>query len=174
LVFFKMTIQEVTTYIDQLKKSGYNNKTVTRIQFGDVKFYQFLVRIGITSAKTKTIAKLKIPNKHFFDFLRGHLDGDGSFYSYWDPRWKSSFMFYTVFISASEKHIQWLQNKIYQLLKIKGHITTSKGDTTYHLKYAKRESVKLLKKIYYSKKVVCLSRKRLKIEKVLASIGLSL
>ena len=34
-----------------------------RIQFGDVLFYQFLFSIGLTSAKSKTIPKLKIPKK---------------------------------------------------------------------------------------------------------------
>ncbi|KKU99327.1 MAG: hypothetical protein UY32_C0002G0063 [Candidatus Jorgensenbacteria bacterium GW2011_GWC1_48_8] len=83
-------------------------------------------------------------------------------------------MFYTVFISASKGHIQWLRKKINETLPIKGHITKSKTQSTYNLKYAKRESLKLLKKVYYSHKVICLSRKRLKIEKALAIMGAKL
>ncbi|MBU3999881.1 hypothetical protein KKG29_01745 [Patescibacteria group bacterium] len=149
------------------KVSGFTKKMISHIQFGDINFYRFLLQIGFTPAKTKTIASLKIPRKYFFDFLRGHLDGDGTFYSYWDPRWKSSFMFYTVFVSASEKHIKWLQEKIHKLLKIKGHITKDSRKTTYQLKYAKSESKKLLRKIYYSSKVICLYRKYFKIKKAL-------
>ena len=74
-------------------------------------------------AKTKIISALKIPKEYFFDFLRGHFDGDGTFYSYWDPRWRSSFMFYTEFISASKKHIDWIRDILLKKLKIKGHIT---------------------------------------------------
>ncbi len=137
------------------------------VQFGDVIFYKFLLSIGLMPKKSRRIDTLIIPDKYFFDFLRGHLDGDGTFISYWDPRWRSSFMFYTIFISASKKHIEWLRGRIFWKLKIWGHITKSINDSIYCLKYAKRESLKLLPRIYYDKKVICLSRKRIKIEKAL-------
>jgi len=149
------------------KKSGYTGNLATQIQFGDVLLYRFLTNIGFTPAKTKTIGHLKIPSKYFFDFLRGHFDGDGYFYSYWDPRWKSSFMFYTCFVSASEKHLLWIRKKINTLLRIKGHISKGKTSTIYQLKYAKEESLKLLPNLYHSKKVVCLSRKRKKVDRAL-------
>lgn len=157
-----------------LKSSGSSDRYCPRIQFGDVVFYRFLLTIGLTPAKSKTLGKVNIPNKYFFDFLRGVFDGDGTFYSYYDPRWKSSFMFYTVFISASHKHIDWLRQELDERLKIKGHITYDKKSTTCHLKYAKSESLKVLRKMYYSKKIVCLERKRLKIEKALDIIGAKL
>ena len=156
------------------KYSGYTGRPAFRIQFGDVLFYKFLLGVGLYPAKSKTIASLYIPHKYFFDFLRGAHDGDGTFYSYWDPRWKSSFMFYTVFISASEKHILWIADNLRVLLHIKGHITHHRGKSLYQLKYAKRESLKLLRKMYYSRRVVCLKRKRLKIKKALAIIGKSI
>lgn len=148
------------------KVSGFTGKKTTHIQFGDVNLYKFLLTIGIGPNKTKTIAKLKIPQKYFFDFLRGHFDGDGTFYSYWDPRWHSSFMFYTEFISASKKHLEWIRDENFKILKIKGHITNG-GKSTLQLKYAKKESLKLLAKMYYSNKIICLNRKRKKVEKAL-------
>src|SRR3989344_5929092 len=75
------------------KHSSLGNRYL-RVQFGDVLFYRFLLGIGFTPAKSKTMAHLAIPKKYFFDFLRGCFDGDGCFYSYWDPRWHSSFMYY--------------------------------------------------------------------------------
>lgn len=147
------------------KTSGYSGKKYTRIQFGDVNFYKFLLGVGLMPAKTKIISALKIPKEYFFDFLRGHFDGDGTFYSYWDPRWRSSFMFYTEFISASKKHIDWIRDILLKKLKIKGHITKDSKKSTYQLKYAKIESLKLFPKLYYNENVVCLRRKRLKIEK---------
>lgn len=149
------------------KISGKSKRRISRIQFGDVNFYKFLIQIGLLPNKSKILTKIDIVDKYFFDFLRGHFDGDGTFYSYWDPRWKSSFMFYTVFVSASEKHIQWLRNKIYMLLNIKGHISKSIHNSAYQLKYAKVESLKLLPKLYYNSAVVCLSRKRVKIERII-------
>lgn len=139
-------------------------KKYFRVQFGDIIFYKFLLAIGLMPKKTKIISDIKIPPKYFFDFLRGHFDGDGTFYSYWDPRWRSSFMFYTVFISASESHIKWLRERIFERIKIRGHINESVNESIYQLKYAKAESLKLLPKLYYDKNVVCLTRKRLKIE----------
>ena len=153
------------------KISGYTGKKSPHIQFGDVNFYRFLLDIGFMPKKSKIISEIKIPNKYFFDFLRGHLDGDGTFFSYWDPRWKSSFMFYTVFISASKRHIDWIRNELFELLKIKGHIARDSKKSVYQLKYAKAESLKLLPKIYYNSGIVCLSRKRLKIEKALKIEG---
>lgn len=153
-------------------RSGYTGKLYTRVQFGDIKFYKFLLHIGLMPNKTKIIGSLKIPRKYFFDFLRGHFDGDGSTYSYFDPRWRSSFMFYTTFVSASKTHVLWLQEEIHKLLGIRGHITgNGKRRSVYQLKYAKAESLRLLRKMYYSKNVMHLSRKRLKVEKMMRIVG---
>ncbi|HVY67686.1 MAG TPA: LAGLIDADG family homing endonuclease [Patescibacteria group bacterium] len=151
-----------------LKKGGLNSNTCYFLQFGDVQFYKFLNSIGLEQNKSKTLGKVKIPDKYFFDFLRGHFDGDGSFYSYWDPRWRSSFMFYTVFISASKTHTEWLQTKVRKLVSLKGHITKSRSQACYQLKYAKNESIKLLSKIYYEPGLPTLERKVKKVYNALA------
>ncbi|MBI2612945.1 hypothetical protein HYW59_04025 [Candidatus Kaiserbacteria bacterium] len=151
--------------------SGYTGTRTPRIQFGNVILYSFLLSIGLMPNKTKIIREVQIPPKYFWDFLRGHLDGDGTFYSYWDPRWKSSFMFYTTFVSASEKHITWLRSLISRKIGVEGHVTRDAKGTTIQLKYAKADSLKLLKKVYYQGDVLCLRRKRLKIEKALRIIG---
>lgn len=156
------------------KTSGFSDKLYFRVQFGNVKFYQFLLGIGLSPAKSKSIGELDIPDEHFFDFLRGEFDGDGCFYSYFDPRWKSSFMFYTVFISASYEHIEWLRKKLSQFLRVKGHITHDSKRVAYQLRYAKKESIKILKKIYARKANVFLKRKYLKVDRALAIIGVKI
>lgn len=168
-----MKCLEIKVKIGQ-KISGSSGKKISRIQFGDVNFYNFLLKIGFMPAKSKIISSIDVPDRYFFDFLRGHFDGDGTFYSYWDPRWKSSFMFYTVFASASKRHIEWLQNMIFKFLKIKGHITKSKIKTCYQLRYAKKDSLKILKKIYHSDDLIFLKRKRLKINGALSIIDVKL
>ncbi len=142
-------------------------KKYFHVQFGDVTFYEFLLGIGLTPAKSKTIGAVLVPEEYFFDYLRGCFDGDGSFYSYWDPRWKSSHMFYIEFISASRKHVDWLQSTIQRLIGIKGHITGTQKTSVLQLKYAKREALEIISKMYYSPTVVCLSRKRTKVETAL-------
>lgn len=155
-----------------LKASGSTEeKKYFTVQFGDINFYRFLIKLGLFPNKTHTLGSLKIPGPYFFDFLRGHFDGDGTFYSYWDPRWKSSFMFYLVFLSASETHILWLQNKLFKKLGVKGHINYSRGVGCLQLKYAKKESLLILGKLYPSAHTFCLNRKRLKIRQALGIIG---
>lgn len=136
--------------------------------------YQFLLSIGLMPNKTKRLGTLAIPDKYLFDFLRGHHDGDGSFYSYFDPRWRKSFMFYLQFISASPAHICWIRESLERLLGVRGHIGTSKRSSVIQLKYAKRESLVILRKLYPHPDVVCLARKRLKIERSLHIVGESL
>jgi hypothetical protein len=155
------------------KPAGYGRRA-TRVQFSDVVLYGFLVSIGLTPRKTHTVGILQIPDEYFFDFLRGHHDGDGCFYSYFDPRWRSSFMFYLNFVSASRPHIDWIRDTLERLVGVRGHVTTSKNSCVAQLKYAKREAFIVLQRMYATCSVVCLSRKRLKIQKALRIVGLSL
>ncbi|OHA62021.1 MAG: hypothetical protein A2117_01880 [Candidatus Wildermuthbacteria bacterium GWA2_46_15] len=154
------------------KAGGYANKSnCYRVQFGDVNFYKWLVGIGLSPRKSKTIGELKIPNRYFFDFLRGSFDGDGSCYSYWDPRWKSSFMFYFTLNSASLSHLQWLRNKLKNLSGIKGYISSGGKRGTWYLRYAKKETRKVIKKIYYEKNLPHLERKYKKLSSILKQDG---
>ncbi len=159
--------------IGKKARGGEQVKKYYVLQFGDINFYRFLLGIGLSPNKSKTLSMIEIPDRYWWDFLRGHFDGDGTFYSYWDPRWKSSFMFYTEFLSASKKHIDWLRSRIHRLLNISGHITKGgrRKAVCYQLKYAKAESLILLPKIYYRNCPGSLKRKYLKIRKALAIIG---
>jgi len=163
----------LTVKIGKKSRGGEEEKKYFVVQFGDVLFYDFLVKIGLTPAKSKTLKLVKIPKEYFFDFLRGYFDGDGSFYSYLDKRWRSSFMFYSSFVSASEYFIDWLKKEITSQLSIQGHVTKNGkvGRKIFQLRYAKSDSIKLLKRMYKNRKCPYLSRKRLKIEKALSIIG---
>ncbi|MEI6864056.1 MAG: hypothetical protein WCK46_01640 [Candidatus Adlerbacteria bacterium] len=152
------------------KKLSGIGKEFLRVQFKNVYFYNFLLSVGLTPAKSKTLGPLKIPNKFFFDFLRGVFDGDGCTYSYFDPRWHSSFMIYSCVASSSSAFVAWLQETLAKKLAIKGHITVTQKKH-YQLRYAKTESIKLLKKMYSQPGCICLRRKRLKIEKMLSIVG---
>lgn len=149
-----------------LKTSGFSDKKYFHIQFGNVILYRWLLKIGLSAHKSKTIGKLKIPDKYFFDFLRGHFDGDGCCYSYWDKRWHSSFMFYIEFTSASEKHIVWLRHKIEKLIDIKGELRNERRSICT-LRFAKSNSKILVSKMYNRKKLPCLLRKYKKIKSIL-------
>ena len=154
-----------------LKKSGYANKNKYYfVQFSNVKFYTFLTKLGLHPNKSKSLSQLTIPDSYFADFLRGCLDGDGFTYSYWDKRWKSSYMFYLGFTSASMIHLIWLSDTINRLFHISGAINKS-GNAGHQLRFAKKSSLTLVEKIYYSDEIICLSRKREKIKKCLYIIS---
>ena len=154
--------------ITKKTRGGQTMKKYYQVQIGDVVFYRFLESIGLSQNKTHTIGTVDVPNHLFFDFLRGHFDGDGTFYSYYDPRWKSSFMYYMTFISASKKHLLWLRGRINDLADVKGHLCSPAKSRVSQLRFAKRETEILVKKMYHSPRVPCLGRKHLKIQRALS------
>ncbi|KKW47093.1 MAG: Intein-containing protein [Parcubacteria group bacterium GW2011_GWA1_59_11] len=159
-------------------KTGYTDgQRGYRVQFGNVQFYNWLISIGLFPAKTHIIGGIKIPDEFFRDFLRGHLDGDGSICGYEDrynvyrDRIYTNQRIFVRYISVSEKHIRWLHNKIQQLAGVKGALifTKSRRINTvpmWTIKFAKKESLKLLDWIYYQPNLPTLLRKRLLAERL--------
>lgn len=139
------------------KKSSYTNRYSSfRIQFGNITLYKFLLEVGLMPNKSKKLGSLKIPNEFFFDFLRGHLDGDGSIKKYFDPVYKNSRRLYVDFLSASLPHILWIQERIKESLNINGFIRKRRANT---LTYGKKDSILLLNRIYYKNDLPQLNRK---------------
>ncbi|MDP3771983.1 MAG: hypothetical protein Q8Q94_01235 [bacterium] len=151
--------------------NGYATKPSYRVQFGNIQFYNWLLTIGLFPAKTYTIGKIKIPDDYFADFLRGHLDGDGSISTYTDyyntyknPKYTYTRLFVR-FLSASQEHMEWIQKNMERIFAIKGHLNeekpTRKDQTTsmWQLKFAKKDSINLLSWMYYQEGLPCLQRK---------------
>jgi len=140
--------------ITETFNNGWSKKRNYRIQFCDVQFYRWLLKIGLFPAKTYTIGKINVPNKYFSDFLRGHLDGDGSVWTYkdyWNTFKNPKYIYkrlWTKFISASETHIKWLRKKIINLLDVKGYFWEQKPwmpyqtTSVWEIRFAKKESIK--------------------------------
>jgi len=146
-----------------------------RVQWGDVVLYTFLLSIGLTPNKSLTLGVVRVSDTYFFDYLRGAIDGDGCFYSYFDPRWPSSFMFYLTIVSGSRAHIEWLRETARRLANVHGHVTSARRTPhIQQLKYAKAESLVLLNLLYKNPEAPCLKRKKLKIEDALRIVGKSL
>ena len=134
-----------------------------RTQFGDVAYYDFLLQVGLTPAKSKTLEALDIPQQFYADFLRGLFDGDGTCYAYVDPRWRSSYMFYMGFASASTEFLDYVREMNCRLAGTTGG-TIRRGARAYSLVYAKADTHKLAAYMYYQSNVLALSRKRTKLE----------
>ncbi len=180
-MFTSKDIEQIGNVILTLKlktKIGFTRNKVSeayRIQFSNVQLYDWLQSIGITSNKSLTVGEIIIPDKYFIDFLRGHLDGDGNINIYTDKYniyKKEKYVYKRIsvrFISASEKHIHWLREKIIKNIEVSGALHKSKVYSKKQnpmniLKFGKKESLKLLGKIYYSPTLPCLSRKKDKYE----------
>lgn len=146
------------------KTSGSSKKMYPRVQFGDINFYGWLQKIGLMSKKSLVLSSLNIPNKYFFDFLRGCFDGDGTIFAFWDKRWQSSYMFYLGFASGSQKHLLWLQTVTRKLAGVSGSIKPAKK--CYQLVFAKKETKILFKKMFYKNGLPYLKRKFAKAQKI--------
>lgn len=142
-----------------------------RVQIGDVSFYSFLMGLGLMRRKSKILKEVAVPGELFPHYLRGVFDGDGTAYSYWDKRWKSSFLVYTEIASASREHLLWLQSKIRENIQIVGSLRKSRSNSCYRLVYAKKESLKLYVFLYQDSDGLSLNRKRLKINDILGIVG---
>jgi len=137
-----------------------------QVNFSDVIFYEFLNKIGLSPAKSKIIKSVIVPNDFFADFLRGLFDGDGTFYTFWDRRWPSSFCYQLSFASASLDFINWLKSSLNRLYGVKGVIC--RGDGVFNLRYVKGDSRRLFEIMYYKEGLLFLNRKHNKIKTALS------
>jgi len=136
--------------IGKKARGGSKDKKYYVLQFGDKNFFEFLLGIGITPKKSKTIGKLKIPQKYFKDFLRGCIDGDGSITISKHP--ESNHPQYKVRLcSASKVFLEWILDMSSRLCLIKGgSIHIPKKSSVYTLVFAKEDSIQILRWIYKS------------------------
>ena len=148
------------------KVGGYGHQRCFQVQLGNVELYRWLLSIGLTPRKSLTLGRLQIPDHVFADFLRGHLDEDGTICRYWDSVFPNSLRCYARFNSASQPHLNWLQVTIARLWSLRGYHNRN-GPNYYRLSYAKRESLNLFGRIYYAPHVPCLLRKRQIADRVL-------
>jgi len=149
--------------INVTQKFNSSQQPASRVQFSDVAYYDFLLSVGLTPNKSKTMNALRIPDEFYADFLRGVFDGDGTSYAYMDKRWRSSYMFYSGFTSASLAFIKFLQDTNLRLIGT-SPASIRIGTRAYNLMYAKADSQKIFNFMYYKQDVLCLARKRIKLE----------
>ncbi len=128
------------------------NKTAYMLQVCDYRFRAFLEGLGLTPKKTFTIGPLAIPDQVFRDFLRGELDGDGSWYV--SKGWRDSKYLVGKFTSRSQIYLEWLQQSVSRLSGTQGALQPSR------LFYNSKKAEALGEWLYYDTQLPCLSRKR--------------
>lgn len=135
------------------KNSGSNKEKIYgSLQFGDVKFYRFLEKIGLTRKKSLTLGSLDIPDKYFVDFLRGVIDGDGNIQetvhtSNGNTQWVLRI------VSGSPLFLPWLKEKIERIIKIEGRLhqnpSSARKNPLHILKFGKFAAKVILRRCYY-------------------------
>jgi len=153
-----------------------------RVQWSDRRLYEWAESIGLSPAKSRTLGALTIPDEYFADFARGCIDGDGSIVVYMD-RYHSTkharYVYerlYVTLVSASRPLVDWFRASLLGFVGVRGSISermSRSGRPYWVLRYARRESSRLLPWIYYDPSVPCLGRKRVRSEPFLRLMGTS-
>jgi hypothetical protein len=143
-----------------------------RAQLGDVELFQFFADAGLTPRKSLTLGPLSFPSEHFWDVVRGLIDGDGSVKNFVHHPLKRRYPRLTyerlevIFHSASGAHMEWLMSEL-RSRAIRGALIvdnrlppkrTSKNPM-YRLKLGKYAAIAVLSAIYANPNAPRLSRK---------------
>jgi len=134
--------------IGKKARGGSIDKKYFVLQFGDKNFYDFLLGIGLTPAKSKTLGILNIPQVYFADFLRGCIDGDGNIGAYIHPESKHPQLRVRLY-SASRKFLEWIKAEVERAIGIATGWIEVKDNAMSVLVYAKTDSLKILQFMYY-------------------------
>lgn len=141
------------------KARGYTTeKKYFVLQFGDKTFYEFLLKIGLMPAKSKIVSEIRVPDKYFPDFLRGCIDGDGNVSISKHPESKFPQLRIRL-VSASKVFIYWIKDKIKQYSKCSGGWVYRTPKNMYVLSFGKRDSIEIIRFMYYKGAKVYLKRK---------------
>lgn len=146
--------------IGKKARGGAREKNYYVLQFGDKNFYDFLLSIGLTPAKSRTICKVDVPQQYFRDFLRGCIDGDGSIGAFSHPESKRPQIRLRL-TSASPPFLAHMLSSIRNFFPVTGgHIYTEQRKSVSTLSFGKADSLELLRLMYYEESLPCLKRKR--------------
>lgn len=152
-------ILHLSNTIGRKARGGSIEKKYYVLQFGSKNFYAFLLSIGLTPAKSKTIQKVLVPNMFFSDFLRGCIDGDGNIYESKHPESKHVQLRLTL-ASASKPFLIWILASIQKIHKIQGGwIVTVEKKSAHMLRFGKSDSIQIFRAMYAHSQKYALQRK---------------
>ena len=143
----------LTSKIGRKAREKSKKKLYSQIQFSDVRFYKYLLTIGLTPKKSLTLKEIEVPNRYFPDFLRGIIDGDGSI-STWVHKSNKHRQWSLRIVSAAPIFSEWLKNRIEILFDIKGklyrHKYKGKKNFINIIKFGKLAAKIIIKNAYYN------------------------
>lgn len=147
-------------HIVAIRGKQYLSSKIFNLRISNKVMYQDLVHLGVTPRKSLTMKFPDMPKRLFSFFLRGYFDGDGNLSVYILAGRRASRVRVT-FTSGSYKFLKSLSEKLTTNLKV-GQKNLYKNINTFHLRYSKREGLKILSFMYQGlKKAPYLDRKYL-------------
>lgn len=135
-----------------------NSHTCYYFSIGNKHIYKRILELGGSPNKSlKILLPDNLPDKYFFDFLRGYFDGDGHvMLGYKD--------YLTLqFTSGSEKFLYQLANRIKSQIGIDAsNVIPDKRENnhSHFMLYSGVKAIKIVEKMYRHTGAICLSRKK--------------
>jgi len=169
---------ELTTVVRTLGTRAGN--AVYRVQWCDRRLYDWFLSLGLMPAKSLRLGRLAVPDDRFVDFFRECIDGDGSVLVYTDryhSRKNDRYVYerlYVSLVSASLPFVDWVRTTVTRLAHVAGSVHEERRAgqrPIWKLRYAKAESIRLLRWMYYAPEVPSLDRKRVTAERFLRPLG---
>lgn len=122
------------------KRTDYKRKSMVNIQFTSQKTKEDLQKIGLGPKKTTNLLYPKINKDLDRHFIRGFIDGDGSFY------YKRGILVFC--LVGTEKILKTIQSILNKELHIKYTKLTKHITGVYYLRLGHKDTLKLRKWIY--------------------------
>ncbi len=137
-------------------------KTQYRLQIGGKEFCKHLIKLGVTSRKSKTMLFPKVPHLYVGDFVRGYFDGDGNVWSglIHKDREKKSKVLQTAFTSGSLFFLESLRDLLFGRIQTKGSLYIPKAHNYFRLIFSTQDSLKIYKIMYNGVTELFLERKK--------------
>lgn len=157
---FDITLHKKDKYIlkkvaEELQYEGslydYVDKQASRINFSCVVIYNDIIKLGGTERKSMTIEFPEVPKEYLPDFIRGYFDGDGCVMNLKNNRLNSAF-------TCGNKDFL---KKLLEVLKEEAGIEGGSFDnSSYSLRFGKKDTIRLGNYIYKDNPEIFLLRKR--------------
>lgn len=152
-------------------RGGKQEKEYAILQWSDVKFYRYLLGIGIHPNKSLILRAINVPIPYFKDFIRGVIDGDGNI-SRWTHKTNGHPQWSLRITSGAPIFANWILTEIERYYSVVGKLYSykfkGKKNFIHIIKFGKVATKIILQTTYYSD-CLALKRKLIKAQECLKS-----